>query len=109
MLYISEKMRHNEFIKQHTKPGNNIMNTSFNAIIKQVNVQPIVEQVDADEIILIIHNMGFKAIKNGPTWKNVMTNEEVQTITLLDCDRNTFNKIKNRVALKSYFNSQSCY
>ena len=77
------------------------MNTSFNVVTNELNPQEVVDAINA---------MGVKeAIINGITTTNPLTGAVVQLVTILDCDRKTFNKIKNRVALKGYFISKQCY
>lgn len=76
------------------------MNTSFNVVLNRVNVETVVNAINTLNV--------KTAIVNGSTF-NHSNYGEVQTVTLLDCDRKTFNKIKNRVAVKSFFTTKSCY
>jgi hypothetical protein len=76
------------------------MNTSFNVITSSVNAEEIVSKINALNV--------KTAIVNGIE-TNHSTYGMIQMVTLLDCDRKTFNKIKNRVAVKSYFRDGFAY
>ena len=78
------------------------MNTSFNLVLNQ--------NVEASEVLFAISNVtDKKAIVNGPAWINTLSEDLVQMITILDCTKVEFNKMKRSPALKSFFVDKVAY
>jgi len=75
------------------------MNISFN-----INI----EENDANAIIDEINKLGIKtAIINGIPSKDAISGNMIQLITVLDCDRKSFNRIKNRKSVRKLITIRS--
>lgn len=78
------------------------MNTSFNFIInKEISVSDAL-----DDTCSVTEK---KVILNGPASRNSLSNDLVQMITIMDCTKAEFNKIKRKAPLKTLFKLKVAY
>ena len=75
------------------------MNTSFNLVLNK-NV------ITFDIITAVSSVTDKKVICNGPASLNTLSGELIQLITIIDCTKSEFNKLKNKATLKSLFKSK---